>query len=111
LLIYIYGKTGKKIPLWVKKASEEYYGNVNRLDEATTLLCSECRNLTEKEKEKYIYNAHDKLARKLADWFERHQEWDERRVREEEETRAKIIAKERALKKLTVEEIEALELK
>ena len=110
LIKYLYENLGKGLPVWIKKASKEYYGNVNRLDEATKMLCECCRSLTEKEAEKYIYDAHVKSARDLASWWERHQEWDARRTREEDETRKKIIAKERALKKLTNEEIEALGL-
>lgn len=110
-LIYLYGKIKKSVPHWITKAAEDYYGNIHRLDEATSMLCAACRNLNEDEKEKYIYDVHSKEARQLADWFERHQEWDERRVKEEEETRAKIITKERALRKLTPEEIDALGIK
>lgn len=111
LIEYIYPFIGKEVPHWVHKASDDYYGNVNRLDEATALLDAACRSLNDEEREKIIYDAHNKTARKLASWFERHQEWNERRVAEEEKTRKKIIAKERALRKLTTEEIEALDLK
>lgn len=110
LLLYLHIKIGKESPDWVKKASEDYYGNLARLDEATKMLCECCRSLTGSELELYIYDAHSKDSRELASWWERHQEWDERRVKEEEETRGRIIAKERALRKLTKEEIEALGL-
>jgi len=109
-LIYLYGKLKKEIPAWVAEAAENYYGNIVRVDEATTLLCAACRNLAASEKELYIYDAHNPSARELAAWFDRHQEWDKRRVFEEEESRKKIIAKDRALKKLTLEEREALGL-
>ena len=109
-LIYLYGRLNKEIPSWIKKTYEDYFGNTERLDEATTLLCSACRNLTEQEQELFIYDGHNKGARRLASWFDRHQEWDKRRVKEEEKTRSKIIAQQRALKKLTVEDMEALDL-
>jgi hypothetical protein len=109
-ILYLFGKLKKEVPGWIKKAAKDYYGNVNRIDEATKILCEACRSLTTKETEKYIYDAHSEQARKLASWWERHQEWDKRRVLEEEETRKKIILKERALRKLTNEEIEALGL-
>lgn len=108
LLIYLYGRISKTVPDWVNAAADEYYGNINRLDEATKMLCECCRSLTSQECEKYIYDAHNETARALASWFERHQEWDVRRVKEEEETRKRIVARERALRKLTNEEIEAL---
>lgn len=108
LLIYLYGRISKVVPSWVKTAVDDYYGNVNRLDEATKMLCECCRSLTSQECEKYIYDAYNKTARELASWFERHQEWDARRVKEEEETRKRITMRERALRKLSTEEIEAL---
>jgi len=107
LLEYIYPKINKEIPEWVHEAANHYYGNTNRLDEATKMLCEACRSLTEDEVENIIYDAHNKTARKLAGWWERHQEWDARRVKEEKETRRKIILKGRALRKLTNEEIRA----
>lgn len=110
LITYLYGKVGKEVPEWVRKASEDYYGNLNRLDEATRMLCECCRSLTEVEQEDYIYDAHNKDSRDLAGWWERHQEWDARRVREEEENRHKIATRERALRKLTIEEMKILGL-
>ena len=66
LIIYLYGKIGRPIAVWIDKSAKEYYGNVHRLDEATKILCACCRSLTEKEVEKYIYDAHNKTARDLA---------------------------------------------
>lgn len=107
---YLQKRIGIETPKWIKKAANNYYGNTGRLDEATKILCSHLRSLTKREMEKYVYDAHKKTARKLASWWEKHQEWDKRRVKEEDGTRKKIIAKERALKKLTVGDMEALGL-
>jgi len=109
-LVYILGQIGKKRPDWVIKAAKDPYGNVPRLDEATKLLCETCRGLTTAETEEWIYNAHSKKARKLASWFERHQEWDKRRVAEEDAAQKEAIIRGRALKKLTPEEMRALGL-
>ena len=110
LLVYLYSKLSKSLPDWILEAADDYYGNVARLDEATMMLCECCRGLGSQERKKYIYDGHDEFARKLADWWDRHQEWDERRVREEKVRRKKIITRERALLKLTIEEMEALGL-
>lgn len=110
LIVYLYRQLKKQVPEWIILASKEYYGNVRRLDEATKILCECCRSLNETEIEAYIYDAHNSLARELAAWFERHQEWDKRRVEEEKESRKKIMLKDRAIQKLTVEEREALSL-
>lgn len=110
LIEFLYKKTNQEVPPWISKAAKDYYGNVNRLDEATKMLCECCRSLTKKETDSYIYNGRDKTSRELADWFERHQEWDNRRVKEECAARKKATLMERALKKLTVDEMKALEL-
>lgn len=110
LLVYLLKCIDKNVPGWITDAWKNYYGNANRLDEATRLLCEHCRGLTEKEREKFIYDAHDKNARKLADWWERHQEWDRRRVSEEKEARKMVTTRERALRKLTIDEMKALGL-
>ncbi len=110
LLIYAYEELIKGVPDWIRKSAGDYYGNVSRLDEATMLLCECCREMTSHEREAVIYDAHNKTARDLASWWERHLEWDKRRVKEEEETRKRIILKERALRKLTTEEMDALGL-
>ena len=110
LIVYLFSRIGKDIPQWVLTASEEYYGNRSRIDEATKLLCEACRSLTEKEVEAYIYDAHNAGARRLAGWWERHQEWDARRVREEDVAHKQAVLKNRALKKLTPDEMKALGL-
>lgn len=109
-IIYIFNKIGKDVPDWIVTAANYYYGNLNRLNEATKILCETCRSLTTKETEEIIYDAHDKTARKLATWWENHQDWDKRRVNEENAIRKKIMLKDRALKKLTIAEIKALGL-
>ena len=110
LLVYVFTSTTQPVPEWVKEAAEDYYGNVRRLDEATAMLCDNCRRLQGEELETIVYDAHNTDARRLADWFERHQEWDRRRVAEEAESRRKIMLKDRAIQKLSVEEREALGL-
>lgn len=110
LLVYLHGRLQQSVPEWVTQAAADYYGNLSRLDEATKMLCERCRSLTTTEAESLIYDAHNTEARDLAGWWERHQEWDKRRVEEEQESRQRIIARERALRKLTVEEMDALGL-
>jgi len=109
-IVYLHRSIGRNVPKWIQLAADDYYGNVGRIDEATKILCESCRGLDTCQANVYIYDGRNSKARKLADWFDRHQEWDERRVAEEDEMRAKIMLKERALKKLTTEEMEALDL-
>jgi hypothetical protein len=109
-LTYLLTETNEEPPEWVAKAADDYYGNVSRLDEATRLLCEFIRSLPTEITEKLIYDPHNKTARNLADWWERHQEWDNRRTKEEEQARKTAHLKERALKKLTPEEMKAIGL-
>jgi hypothetical protein len=109
-LTFVLNKLKKEVPLWVVDAANSYSGNTNRLDEATKVLCETLRSLTFSEAESIVYNAHSKESRDLANWWEQHQEWDKRRVAEEQETRRNILLKDRALKKLSVDERRALGL-
>ena len=110
LLDYLQERIGIETPTWVKKAAANYYGNVDRLDEATKILCYRLRALSPGEMEKYVYDSHNKTARRLAGWWERHQEWDERRVKEEEEAAQLAATKKAALSKLSQKELAALGL-
>ena len=111
LIIYLRNRLGLILTAkWITDAAASSIGNVNRLDEATKILCSACRSLTEEEVEKYIYDGHNTEARRLAGWWDRHQEWDERRVAEEDAAKKKATLRERALNKLTPEEMQALGL-
>ena len=87
LIIYLWGRIGRDVPDWIVETTKEYYGNVARLDEATKILCETCRSLTEEETEQLIYDGHDAGARRLAGWWDRHQEWDKRRIAEEKKER------------------------
>ncbi len=109
-LVYLYNKVDYVIPEWVTSASEDCYGNVSMLNEATRMLCECCRSFTTEEVEKYIYDAHNDAARQLAGWWEKHQEWDARRVKEENEEKKRSILTKQAMKKLTPEEMDALGL-
>ena len=73
-------------------------------------VCGLMRTLTREGLETVAYDAHSRDARVPADWWERHQEWDVRRVAEEEAARKKALLRERALQKLSVDEMKALGL-
>ncbi len=109
-LLYAKRRLDEAVPPWVDVAANDYYGNVARLDEATKLLCACIRGMDPEQLEAIVYDAHNVEARELANWWERHQEWDRRRVAEEEESRKKIMLKERALRKLDTDEMKALGL-
>lgn len=47
--------------------------------DATAKLCSLLKSLTENEREALVYNAHSRISRDLANWWEDHQDLDAKR--------------------------------
>lgn len=80
------------------------------VDEDTALLCSLIRVMNKNEVNRIVYDGRNPQARKLADWWDKHQERD--RIREEAERhQADLeITKRRALEKLTDKERKVLGL-
>lgn len=71
-------------------------------------LCSLLTNMEENSRDTIIYNAKDKRARALADWWEEHQKTDlERIAKEKIEVEEKAMA-EKAKSKLSAAELAAL---
>lgn len=108
LLMYAFTALKKKIPNDVSAAASATYGDEPNLDKHTDLLCQTCGNMDQKTSERVIYNAHLPAARQLAEWWERHQEADRKRIAEEKAAskRKKLVASAKA--KLTPAELKAL---
>ncbi len=111
LLVFLHKQLGRPIKNWIVKESKEIYCQNEKL---VPLLCQTLKDLPEDVRNSIVYNAHNKDARKLADWWEEHIEADEadkeREEREPEEKR-RLELKKQALSKLTPEEIKALNIK
>lgn len=110
-LVYVMGELGLAIPGNIRSAARNVYGDTSRIDEHTALLCKLCKEMPEKDAERIIYNARSKDSRRLADWWENHQEVDKKREAEEAETARNAKLREAALAKLTDKEIRALGIK
>ena len=98
-----------KVPDEISKAAYAVYGNQNKLDEWTKMLCDDLTVLkNEKPKvfEKIVYNAHDGRSRDLASWFEKHIKIDEQRIQTKESLRDQQA--KAAKEKLSAKEFEAL---
>jgi len=80
-IAYIHEQTRDKTPDNILAASESVYGNESLLDSMTTELCALCKSIDPS----IIYNAHNRTARKLANWWEDHQEVDQIKEREANE--------------------------
>lgn len=93
-----------------KEAASEYYGNEPKVDNWTALLCSTIRSMSTAEQDKYIYDGKNAKARALADWWERHQQWDKERKAQEQRARRqkKVETLSEQFKKLPITEQERL---
>lgn len=82
-LRYALQRLGKEVPEDVEAVADDLYGeHGERLDEHTRLLCSLLNSIGEDGRERVIYNAHDRRSRALANWWEDHQEADQKRQEE-----------------------------
>jgi hypothetical protein len=107
LLVYVFKATDKLAPKWVYGQAKDCYASDKRL---VPLLCAVLGELSCKEREQIIYDAHSKSARDLANWWERHQAADKARIVMEKQDAEKKKLKAQALRKLSDKERKALGL-
>jgi replication initiation and membrane attachment protein DnaB len=67
----------------LEMAAEATYPNTDLLDEYTATLCDKIANMSEADKQRIMYDGRFKDARRLADWWEAHQEVDKKRENQE----------------------------
>ena len=104
LLVYVRKALLMDVPFSLAEAANNCYGRVDFVPQ----LCKAIRTMSPSQQEQIIYNARSRMARRLADWWEAHQEADRKReALEAAEARKKLIRR-RALAKLTAGEREAL---
>ena len=109
LIIYIDGKLSIKTPKMIIQMADSIYGEGKlSLDEIVARLCGKISKMTEKQKERIVYNAKNKDSRDLANWWEEHQEADKQRIAKEKKEKAVQKVKEGALSKLSPKERKAL---
>ena len=106
LLIYVRVYTGVRISSKLATAAQAVYCKEDYVAE----LCSAIRALTQEEMDRIVYDGRNPEARKLADWWDKHQEADRKRQEEEECEQKRKDLRNAGLAKLTPEEIEALGL-
>jgi hypothetical protein len=108
LLTYLLSAIDKEIPVHITEGIQSGYGNLATLDKDTALLCSTIQNLSAEQTDHLVYNGRIKQARCLADWWDTHQEMDQKRLAEEQERQRQVELKKQALAKLTADEIKAI---
>ena len=112
-LEYLYASTNQKCPKWVSDSAVNHYSPCScvPLNKVTTMLYDLIRSLTDNQMEAFVYNGRKKQARMVAGWWEDYQEQVKRREKARDRKQKRKDLRERALRKLTVEEMEVLCLK
>jgi len=105
LIVYVDKKQGQPSPRWIKSLANNIYADN---DKVVPILCDMIKNMSDEERERIVYDAHDPVSRDLANWWESHQRADARRLEQEAEQREAERRKEAALAKLTPEDRKAL---
>jgi hypothetical protein len=95
-------------PEWVTRFAARGSCHKEELDRATALLCESCSGMNEEQQRVIIYDGRNPDARSLADWWDRHQESDRRRLAAEADEARRRELRTAALAKLSPEEREAL---
>lgn len=109
LLVYVWKSLGVPVKdTSAAKGSREYYGDADNFDEHVASLCAWCAKMAPEEKARIIYDGKNPKARRLADWWDKHQAADRERLREERDAKRQEILREQAKKKLTPAEYKAL---
>ena len=107
-LVYLAEVGHIKCDDWIFEAADNYYGNVSKVHELTEKLCTVLREMNDADMDMYVYNGRLSKARKLATWWEAHQEADKEREKQEAEEQKRKKVKAGALEKLNDEEKESL---
>lgn len=114
LIVFALEGLGKKVPHDIKRRASDIYGadsiRFRKDDSVINLLCKTVTNMSDADRERIVYNAHDKTSRDLAEWWETHQEADRKRIAREEAAAAERAARATAKAKLTPAERRAVGL-
>ena len=95
-LVYILGRMGQPVPAEIARCAADIYGG--QTDEWVKFLCTLLKEMNQEQIDRIVYDAKDKRARALADWYEEHQEVDRQREEAEAKAEEKKQARIKALK-------------
>ena len=104
LYSYALDALGEEIPDSVLQASNDIYCSVDFVPN----LCDLISNMAEDNLNKIVYNARSSMSRKLADWWEKHQEADQQQLAQEASEAAIQAHYERVIMGLSDEDIGVL---
>ena len=108
LLVYVKKKLGVKPEKWMLKEADNQYASDAR---SVTELCATLNAMKSRQRDAIVYNARNRVARDLADWWEEHQKADTERAKRDVALWKQSEMRKKALKKLTPAERKALGLK
>jgi predicted DNA binding protein len=108
LLLYVHKHLNTQAEKYVRDAAKDTYGNVARLDDMVVELCALLTAMHDTDRDALVYNAKDKTARRLADWWEEHLEADRKRIAQEQKAAKAKTVVETAKGKLTKAELNVL---
>lgn len=93
-------RPGLRVPENLRALADDIYAK----HDLTAELCELLSILTEEERARIVYNAHDPRSRRLADWWERHLERDRCRLADDLKALHDEKEREAAIAKLTPHE-------
>ena len=102
-IVYVNDKLGHVTTQWITDGANHVYGNACRLDQATNILCDLCSELSEE----ILYNGKDRTARRLANWWDDHQQSDKANELYEQIRQQDIDTVVKVLNNLTADELKA----
>lgn len=109
LLVYVNDKLGVKTPQNILVAARDPFTH-EKHSKLAPVLCAKISAMGDPLREQIVYNAKDPLSRELADWWEKHEAEDKKRLREELQEKKDKAARDRAIAKLTPRERKLLGL-
>ncbi len=84
LICYIFQEQCIVPPRWAMEAAIDYYGKTSdpSAPDMIGFLCDHLRGMTLEQRDALVYgDPRNKVCRRLADWWERHEEYDSNKGR------------------------------
>jgi len=109
MICYLISKLGFDVHPYIVEAAKSPYGNKERVHDLTKYLCQTIGLMTDAQRDQLIYDGRSPSARRIADWWDAHQEADKARaIKEEVRLKGYDVLRASALAKLTPAEREVL---
>lgn len=80
LIVYVTDNLGLETSKEAKEASQHIYGDEEMIHQFTAELCRLCKEMTDEQAAKIIWDGRNRQARRLADWWEKHQAADKQKA-------------------------------